>query len=518
MILRFGYAKREELISKWNSIGVIETISNEQLEKLNKASRLQVDAIIRKNVVPSKPFFVLSILQLLETSRPSEYSLTSYGHCYHYLITGALKNANIPVTEYNTYINYLTQLANAIYKLGSSSIDKDELADFQSAYSREFMIGSHEKVLSKLLETSLLKKKDGELSFGYKYIFYFYVAKYIAENITHENSKEVLSDLCDKIHTERHANILIFVTHHSKDEAIIDEILAHTSMIFDGQKEATLSVEDFSHMEDVLSNLPKTIIEQRNVESEKQKRLKRKDELEKPSGDDDDLLEEDLEESDQSLAEINRSARMIEVIGQILRNRHGDLSKSDLKDFIESGFGSGLRFLDWYIRGYTAHEQEIIEIIEQKIIEIIKDLLKENKYFNDASLKKTARLIYVNRLYWTSFLVLNKLCYSMGSENLISLFKIVASENPDSAAIQIINLAIQLEFGNGIPFKLLKQLKNKYRGNFIAEKLLQKFAVGHVYLHYVSIEDKQRLSDLLGIKMSYQRQLENRSQVKQQRR
>ena len=150
MILHFGYEKREELICKWNSIGVIETISNEELERLNKASRLQVDAIIRKNVVPSKPFFVLSILQLLETSRPSEFSLTSYGHCYHCLITEALRKANIPVPEFNTYINYLTQLASAIYRLGSTSIDKDQLTVFQGTYSKNFLIDSHKKVLNKL--------------------------------------------------------------------------------------------------------------------------------------------------------------------------------------------------------------------------------------------------------------------------------------------------------------------------------------------------------------------------------
>lgn len=43
-ILRFGYSKREELISKWNSIGVTETIREAELESLNRNSSIQIDS------------------------------------------------------------------------------------------------------------------------------------------------------------------------------------------------------------------------------------------------------------------------------------------------------------------------------------------------------------------------------------------------------------------------------------------------------------------------------------------
>lgn len=506
-IFLFGYLKREEVISKWNSIGVLETIPESELGARNDSSTMQVDSIIRKNVVPAKPIFILSILQSLESGKPSDFSLTSYGHCYQKLIADAFLKANIKFQEFTTYYNYLTQLANEIYVLGSYGIAMEELDGFKKKYSKVFIIDSHEEILNKLIESKILKQRNDRLYFGYKYIFYFYVAKYVAENITRRNSKKILSSLCEKIHAEKHANILIFITHHSKDQVILDEILMHASVIFDGRPQATLQGREIDRLRDTLEALPGAVIEQKNVDEEKHKQLAARDAIDKP-GPEESIEEIQKEEELDSdfLSDINKSYRMIEVIGQIVRNRHGDLTKNELRDLINAGLGAGLRFLDFYIDLHSELEEETIDYVAAALGGV------EN--LNDDEVGKTAKSIYLRLLYIVSFAVCRKLSFSMGAARLRELYDEVALANADSASIQLVNLTIQLEFGSNIPFKLIESLAVTYKDNILVRRLIEHIAIQHLYLHHTTIEEKQRLSAILGLPIREQRRLENQSEPK----
>ena len=224
-ILSLGNLRRGELIEKWNSIGRIETIEIKELHDENDTVTLHVNSIIRKNILPPKPIYILTILQLLDTSRSSDYTLTSYGHCYQSLIQSSLEKSNISPRDFDLYINYLTEIAFNIFETGEHRITDVKLSEFKKDYSKKYLISSHEDVLNTLLNSNILRKQDDGIFFGYRYIFYFYVAKYIADHI--QECKKLIDNLCENLHTEKNSNILIFLVHHSKDKSIFDEILRH---------------------------------------------------------------------------------------------------------------------------------------------------------------------------------------------------------------------------------------------------------------------------------------------------
>jgi hypothetical protein len=98
-ILNFGYAKRNELYKKWYSIGedidVLKT-DNEMYGKIDALAN-HFDILMKKNIMDSRPIYILTIIQTLENmSTNNNYQLTSYGQCYYVLLTGMLKKQIYP--------------------------------------------------------------------------------------------------------------------------------------------------------------------------------------------------------------------------------------------------------------------------------------------------------------------------------------------------------------------------------------------------------------------------------------
>lgn len=506
-ILPFGNERRGALIEKWNSIGRIETINIKELHDQSDYVSHHVNSVIRKNILPPKPIYVLTIIQLLDTVKPTDYSLTSYGHCYQSLIQTALKKSKIKVSDFDLYINYLSEIAYYIFCTGKESVNNDQLAVFKSKYSESYLVRSHDEVISALLVSSILRQHDEGIRFSYRYIFYFYVAKYLSDHIEINDCKKEIERLCENIHTEKNANILIFLVHHTKDQDIIDEILLHASVVFDKTKEASLDIEDTKYLLEYIVSIPKLVIEQRNIDQERRKRLTEKDERD-GIGKDEDISDSDSEEEmDQGiLSEINRSVRLVEIIGQILRNRHGSLTKTQLTDLTLSAYSSGLKFLSFFLTTTRKNHDYILKFIQ--------DIFKENTKLSDDDISKEARKIFLMLCYGTSYSVIKKIANSVGTDKLMPIFEEITNSHQESPAIQLIYIAIQLEFTKKIPKKVIAETYLELQGNPIAQRLLQEIVIQHLYLNHVEFRERQWISDKLKLPMASQRLLQGKSELK----
>ncbi|MDN3490686.1 MULTISPECIES: toll/interleukin-1 receptor domain-containing protein [unclassified Pseudoalteromonas] len=85
-LLGLGNKKREELVQKWISLGVEENIDEKELYTKCDELKSRLNGIIKKNIVPPKPIYILMLLQMFEANAQLNLELTSYGHCYQQLI------------------------------------------------------------------------------------------------------------------------------------------------------------------------------------------------------------------------------------------------------------------------------------------------------------------------------------------------------------------------------------------------------------------------------------------------
>ncbi|WP_429076763.1 hypothetical protein [Aeromonas veronii] len=369
-IQSFGSRKKDEIIERWNMLGFQETEDIAVIQSSHDHLVRSVDSIMMKNIVPSKPIFVIMILQILETSNNNDYSLTSYGHCYHSLIIDAFNRASIKKDQFGDYFNYLSELAFHIYTLGVEKISHEELLSFQSKYSELYFIISHQDTFDKILKSKIIIKNfNDEFSFQYKYLFYFFVAKRITDC---EDLLEHVDSLCDKLHSEKHANILIFITHHTNNKSVIKGIVKKVANIFPNEKPAKLNVTEVSFLNSFADKIDKIVAIKKSIDVNKERKdsLEEKDRQEK-----EDLLEnvnhddneESVEEVNRDLLDVNRSYRALEILGQIIRNRKGSLQIQDLDHLGIEAYSVGLRYLNYYLGLTQSMQGEIIEEIQRLI-------------------------------------------------------------------------------------------------------------------------------------------------------
>ena len=176
------------------------------------------------------------------------------------------------------------------------------------------------------------------------------MARYIARELNNEDVKKQVEKLMLDIHKKDNANIIVFITHHTREKKLIDEMILNAMVTFEKYSEATLSGDEKNFIKELTDNLetPKFQLPDDNqeVDSNRGSVLQAMDDFESVR----DAIENRTERSNNPrVIELRKSVKNIEIIGQILRNHYGSLEKDTLKELFEEGQLVGLRLLRSFI-------------------------------------------------------------------------------------------------------------------------------------------------------------------------
>lgn len=494
-LLQLGYERRDELIRRWHSLGREEEITDEELNELTKITTNHLDMIVRKNVVPRKPIFILMILQVLDSGKPSDYSLTSHGYCYQRLIEENLNKVKIKPEEIEKYINYLSQLAFYMYERETYALTSGQMQDFHLFYKSKYNLGSSDEVIEKLLNSKILKFSNDFYSIRYKYIYYFYAAKYMSN---HKDCLKFVENLCKKTHIEKDANILIFITHHTKNDDVIALITQLSTNIYHDRKEALLDRSDTQFLQEFVSQIPQLVMKQQHDVKKAQKETLKKKDASSVSSERLDIESLDDDPEFDCIRDITRSVRAVEILGQIIKNRHASIEIGQLKDLSTEAAKVGLRFLNFYL---TSTEQVKIELMD-----IIHAHLEDNLNLSVEEISKQVRRTFMQLVYQITFNVIRKVSFSVGHKEIVELFREISLET-DTPAFYLIEASMLLEFAstqNNIPKKQLEVIWKKLSSNFLAKRLLQDIVLQYQYFNYVSYQDKAWIASKMEIPLETQ--------------
>lgn len=487
----FGNVKRSQLIERWVSLGVEESLDEAEMYKECDEITLKINSIIRKKLLPSKPIFILSILQMLEAYTSQRLDMTSHGHCYQSLVYQAFEKINIRKNEIDKYMNVLTELAWAQYINEGRALTTEALSGFYDDYAKEYLSVERAKVTEDLHNCNILSSQGDRISFKYPYIYYFFAAKKIADSFSKSgNIKNEIKKLLEGLHREDYANIIIFITHHTKESWILDEIEMCLMELFSEQVPATLQAQDTAFLEEFLKEIPKLVIEERRVQEEREKHQRSlEDEYEEHAIEKIDRRPDDQE--DNSLfANINKVFKGAELVGQIVRNRHASLSKSELSTLLKEAYDCGLRFLQFFI--------DISDLAKEEVIQTIAQQIRENPSQTNLAIEKEARGAFLLFTYSAIYAVLRKIASSTGCVEAEEIYRAIELESP-TPAIKLINQAIELDFHKKINHEALAQLANDFEGNVVCDRILKEIVVQHIYMFPVEYKDKQKISSALGL-------------------
>ena len=489
-----GHAKRAELIERWVSLGIAESIGDDELYSRCDDLKSRLDSVIRKNIVPPKPIYILMMLQMFEAYTQQNLELSSYGHCYQQLIYQAFSKAGIRREEIDRYLNVLTELAWKLHTNGGS-LSLGEVDAFFTTYAKTYLGVDGNKTISKLVSASIVAIDGGRARFKYPYLLYFFVAKKIAESYAASSESQTEARrLIDQLHREDAANILIFITHHTRDAWVLAEIQRALAELFVDHKPATLSKDQLGFMDDFIASIPELVLEQREIREERRKHEELLDQREADP-------EPEMDDRIELLASINKAFKGMELAGQIIRNRHATLTRTEIDGLARDGINTGLRFLDYFI--------EISDLAKAEVIKFVEAKLRDNPSLANEEVQQCATDVFLHMTFGVINAVLRKIASSVGSREASEIYQEI-ERNHQTPALSLIAIAIELHFKRELNVASVERTVGKVKGNAVCLRLLKEMVVQHTYMFPVDYREKQQLASLLGLSIHGQRLMDRR--------
>ena len=169
------------------------------------------------------------------------------------------------------------------------------------------------------------------------YMYYFFLGRYLAKSA--DKHKSVIDRMLERSYLKSNRLTLIFIIHHTSDNAIIEDIVLRNMCTLDKIKPAILDKNEARIFEDIVSSIPADILSKDSVRSERQReRIER----ERKESQDEGL---DAETSIAVVNDVYRILKNNEILGQVLKNKYGSLERKTIVEIIEAIADGGLRLV-----------------------------------------------------------------------------------------------------------------------------------------------------------------------------
>ncbi len=495
-LMPLGYKKRNKLIENYQRLSIpVSSITDELLLEKTKYSFSQVEAVLGDKLMPSYPVFVLSILQTIVYTKPTNYEQTSYGYCYHSLIHIALANkAKIQNENIDTFFNFLSEFALHLYKSNQEHFSEVILRQFFINYQNDYHVVFSFDILKKtLLDSMLIVIQEDEWKFSYEYIYYFLIARKIAELINKEEGKIAIKYLCANLQKEKNANILIFIAHHTKDDFLIEEATFTAMVPFEDIAPITLERHDhfYNIIKDIVKKISSDIIESSsNPMESRNEMLEFQDKNEKKIQKQKHEFENGENENfTEFMAPFFQAFRALDIVGQIIKNRKGSIPTNKLIDMIIELYNTAFRTINFFGITLLETKKDFIESLTDKIEGgDTKQKIEEkvNSFFQFMALQICLG-------------VFGKIIHSVGQKDLKDLF-IEAAKEINTPAADIVTFSINSCYGN-LSTNDLQKIAKKYERNPVAMRIIKARVKAYLYQNYVDYKKRQSFASTLHMKI-----------------
>lgn len=518
-ILEFGPKFRYELVNRWYTLGTEEQFieQNELRRKIDDALS-HIKTIIGKGFIPVYPFYLLSILQSLESGNTQSQNYSIHGFYYEHLINDCFAKAVADKKEISLFYNYLTHFCFHLFELQLNELSKEDFNAFHAQYCVKYDLTYSAKKLLNTLSSAKLLTVDENVKVKEKYIYYFFVANYISNNIGKTEIKELISKMSSRIFRDEYSSIIMFVTHLSKDEFIIQDLIEKANAIFPETDISRLE-EDVSKVNELIESIPEQVLELIDVDESRKAALqeeeeKEKDNLEEEFDDEspsyDDIgLEDDLSNIDL-YAKITLALKTVDILGQIAKKYWGELDGDKKLEIVVTTYNLGLRTLGFYL--------ELLQRNSDQIVQHIKKLITQkhirDKFALEKNIEETARNFVFRLSFLSSFGLTKRVSNSIGYDKLKNSFEKALKLNPVNS-VKLIDLSIKLGYSSiksQIPS--IEDYESLMNTNKLSFLVLRNLAIDHLYLFDTDYKTRTRLCQILNISENEQLKINATSKVK----
>ena len=497
-IVSLGYEKRNMLIDKWVRLGLDElTLDQPAVFDQVKLTFDQLNGLLGQQLIPSYPVFILSLLQGLNASIEFDISKTSYGYCYSSLIMASLIKTGTDKNKVSGVLKYLADFAYFFYKSSPNAkcFSKKSFTEFWSKYDREYNPPfAATELLRRLLDADLLRELDSEsYSFSYKYIFYFLVAKKISELVNLGDDNGIVKYLCENLHKEREANILIFLVYHNGVDKQMDELKFASWLPFEDYVPITLNKKDplFIDLNSIVDDIKAKVL-RNDVDplEERQKQLESKDKIDRSDTKTGLPTEKDFEQN-KDLRDINNTFKIIKIMGQIVKNQKETMKKDDLNQLIEVSYNVCFRSIAFF--------NKMVDDCKEDIVSYFTEQNNEKEKMDSKNIQDRIWKFLHMMLYHQCLRAFGSLSLAIGTSGMESIYDDIANKIGTPAA-KIISFTIKTIYGK-MKLADLQDIVLEYKDNPVVLEIIKARVIYYVYNNYVDLGTRQKIGQLCNLRL-----------------
>jgi len=500
-IREFGYFLRGKLIEKWVTLGREHSISRAELDHEVHTHENLIGSLLGRNLLPSHPLTILTILQAWEATQSHDTNTGSYGFLYETLILQALATAGFKAPEIDVIMTFLARIAYRMFEGDREDLGEMDVDQVSRDYVEYYKIRLPRDMFDRLDDARILHKEDGQYSFRYPYCFYFFVARYIRDNMSSLTRgaalSETVAEMVDHVHYERYANVLSFYVYLSKDERAIAAVVKNARLIYEEHPPCDFD-STVSFVNDLYLNRrakqPDSLLLPPSSPQVNRDELKR--ELDKT----DEQREEGLEQRrnervkyDKQLSDvikINIATKTLQILGQVVRNSPGSLPGNIKRDVAAEAYALGLRSLT-AVLGISANN---LEGLRQYLMDMIREyrLTHKRSEVIDKDLEKMADEGVIQLAQACAHGMLRRISQCIGLTQLEDIYSEILSQSDGKISVRLIDLAIKLDHFADPPLGAVAELDVALKGNHYAHRTLQDLVFGFLYLRDVDFKARSK--------------------------
>lgn len=501
-ILQLRARKRDELIDKWlvanSPDGRVPFDNYKTHDMLVRRVDTALGKIFGKGLIPSYPFYILSILIISENAgAPINPDISSQGYCYQALLYAVLRRVKVPPQHIDIYINFLTELAYMLFKeCNHGGCTEDQLNVFVSKYKEKFNLPISPKNIFETLGFAKIFTCDSfaYYDFSYPYLKYYFIAKYLSEH--YGDCREDLDRIFSHLGKTSNAYIAIFIAHHSRNVPYLEYVEDKTKAIFGDLNGCYLTQKDMRGFDEQSQLILKAVLPEQgnNPDFEREKILEQKEKMELIESQESDEDEDDI--VDATIKDTVVAIRLCQVMGQIIKSRPGSIPLDIQTKLVRSIIGVYAQIIRVFFNTFNdkASQNAIIEYISYCLQKHGKDGHDIN---TGNTLREKATKLFWNINFITTYAMVVHCAYAIGSNELIGVIKSVCGGHDNLPLMSIVSYAVEIMFAKRLSIDGIKKVfplvpltvQNMFRF------LIARFC----HTHRVAFNDRQRVEKLFNL-------------------
>jgi hypothetical protein len=493
-ILPMGYSLRARLVKKW----FLRTASDGTMDddalllKCDQAERL-LDAILARNIVPSLPLYLLTLLQSIDAGSSSGFEESGLGEYYDFLVKEGLRAAGLQKQHWGSMIEYCSHLAWQLHATEHKEISIDDLRTFNDRFSKEQHRVDFDARLKDLLRARILAQHGQYVRFRYHYIYYFLKGRFLASQLADLATQAYIHECCAHLYVRENANTILFLAHHAfKDPMFLSCVVQAIAAPFKLSSPIQFNGRDTAPVADFIRDLPKLAYNGEDPERMREKANRTKDELD----DGRDGLADDKQVGDELnfVAQLIALFKTIEILGQIVKNQIASVPRAKRVELLELLMKSPLRALNAYFDMFMANR----DVAEREIAAMLE---KSHAVADENERQELVKRLLAHFLQLMSYGFVAKAVSSVSSDALQDDID-TAARNLNSPAARLIALGVRLDGPGKLPRLELSKAVDDTRRDFVASRVLQFLALRRLYMFRTTAQDQQWLAsqDVLDIR------------------